>query len=87
MYFSKANMNTCKPYKTAAIFLSNLYLKQGIGYLYVMVDIFAWASSSCEEREVSENYKMNFFFHSGIRTTNLPLTKRTFYQLHHDSWQ
>ena len=35
----KANMNSDKPLQTAAIFiLTNFYLKQGIGLVYVMVD-------------------------------------------------
>ena len=35
----KANMNSYKQLETAAIFfLANLFLKQGIGWVYVMVD-------------------------------------------------
>ena len=40
------------PFATLAIiFLANLYLKQGIGKVYVMVDAFAWAYSSCKESD------------------------------------
>ena len=35
----KANMKSYTPLETTAIFcLANLFLKQGIGYVYVMVD-------------------------------------------------
>ena len=48
--------------QTAAIFfLSNLYLKQGIGWVYVTVN-FICKDYSCGERESSENYKMKNFF-------------------------
>ena len=52
-------MNRCKLYETVALFLlSNLYLKQGISKVYVVVDFFARVYSSCEECQSIENCKM-----------------------------
>ena len=65
------------PLETAAIFLSDFFfLKQGISSEYVMVDFICiglldlWGART-------ENYKMKSLSHSGIRTRDLPLTKRT----------
>ena len=61
------------------IFLANIYLKQDISSEYAMVDFICmglldllWART--------ENYKMENLAHSalsGIRTRDLPLTRRT----------
>ena len=52
-------MKSYKLLHTAAIFfLSNLYIKQGIGSMYVMVDSIARATYSYQERESNENCKM-----------------------------
>ena len=45
--------------QTAVVFfLSNLYLKQDIGSVHIMVDFIRKATKRCEERKSSENYKM-----------------------------
>ena len=69
----KANINSDIPLETAAIFsIWNRVLARCISWLIS----FAWAYSSCEEREPRIT-KWKILANSGIRTRYLPLTKRT----------
>ena len=55
---NKANMKSYIPLKTAAIFfLANLFLKQGIGLVYVMVDFICMGLLGLQGAK-TENYKM-----------------------------
>ena len=57
----KAKLNLYIPLKTAAIFfLANLYLKQGIGQVYVMVDFICTGLLELQGAKF-ENYKNEKF--------------------------
>ena len=72
-----AGMKSYIPLETAAIFfLANLFLKHGISSDYVMVDFICIGLLDLF-RTRTENYKRKIHTHSGIRTRDLPPTKRT----------
>ena len=77
----KANMNSYILLQTAAIFfLSSLYLKQGIGSVYVMVG-FICKGLSRDVKNASQVRitKLKILADCGIRTRDLPFTKRARY--------
>ena len=74
-------MNSDIPLESAAIlYLANIYLKQGIGYVYVMVDLICMDAfniySICEECEPRIT-KWKILANSLIWTRDRSLPKRT----------
>ena len=70
---------------TAIFFLSNLYLKEGIGYVYnIMVDFIYMGLLELQGTQSKLNTKGKILVHNGIRTRYLPLTKQTRYPLRHE---
>ena len=64
----KAYLNNFKQLETATIFfLSNLYLKQGVGFVYIMVD-FIYMSLFDLQRARSENNNIKILAQSRTRT-------------------
>ena len=64
----KAKLIRYIPLATATLFfLANLYLKQGIGYVYVMVDFIYMGILELQGAEARIT-KLKFLVHSRIRT-------------------
>ena len=57
-------------------FLAHLYLKQGIDSVHVMIDFIGMGLLDLWGAQ-TKNYKMKIFVNNGIRTYDLPLSKRT----------
>ena len=73
----KANMNSDKPLQTAAIFffLTNFYLKQGIGQVHVMVDFIYMGFHKLQGAEARLTKRKILLAHSGTRTHDLWIEK------------